>query len=396
MADTALNANPPMRWSTTWGLTAGVCAVGSEALLLSPVLADIGRDFALSPAETGFAVTIYGIALAAVAPFAGLISDRLSRKRTLRLGLIVFSLAGFGAAFASNFAILLVARALCAVGAALFLPSSYAYVGDEVPFDRRAQVMGRVMFGWSISMVLGVPLGGALSEIVGWRGALASLALLGLFVLAMLWRLPSRHRPNTEPGALKRLAANLWRLICQGKILLLLTVNFLNMFSFYGVYTYLGTDLRDTLQTGGGGAALYAGFYGLGFGISTINGRLADRLGKPRTLIIALLCLAVVLSILPIAAHGAITLALAMCIWGIFQGGVMVSLPSIVTEQSAELRGSVTALLSCTTYIGVTIGSSAMGLVFEGAGYQFVGLSCGAASLLAALLFLMRRRIADL
>lgn len=396
MADTALNANPPMRWSTTWGLTAGVCAVGSEALLLSPVLADIGRDFALSPAETGFAVTIYGIALAAVAPFAGLISDRLSRKRTLRLGLIVFSLAGFGAAFASNFAILLVARALCAVGAALFLPSSYAYVGDEVPFDRRAQVMGRVMFGWSISMVLGVPLGGALSEIVGWRGALASLALLGLFVLAMLWRLPSRHRPNTEPGALKRLVGNLWQLICQGKILLLLTVNFLNMFSFYGVYTYLGTDLRDTLQTGGGGAALYAGFYGLGFGISTINGRLADRLGKPRTLIIALLCLAVVLSALPIAAHGAITLALAMCIWGIFQGGVMVSLPSIVTEQSAELRGSVTALLSCTTYIGVTIGSSAMGLVFEGAGYQVVGLSCGAASLLAALLFLMRRRVADL
>ncbi|MDY0883831.1 MFS transporter [Dongia soli] len=396
MADTAFNANPPLRWSTTWGLTAGVCAVGSEALLLSPVLADIGRDFALRPAQTGFAVTIYGIALAAVAPFAGLISDRLSRKRALRLGLIIFSCAGFVAAFASSFEILLVARALCAVGAALFLPSSYAYVGDEVPFDRRAQVMGRVMFGWSISMVLGVPLGGLLSEIVGWRGALAALALLGLLVLAMLWRLPSRHRPNTEPGALKRLAGNLWRLICQGKILLLLTVNFLNMFSFYGVYTYLGTDLRGALQTGGGGAALYAGFYGLGFGISSINGRLADRLGKPRTLIIALLCLAVVLSSLPVAAHGAITLAIAMCIWGIFQGGVMVSLPSIVTEQSAELRGSVTALLSCTTYIGVTVGSSAMGLVFEGAGYQFVGLFCGAASLLAALLFVMRRRIADL
>ena len=161
-------------WSTTWGLTAGVCAVGSEALLISPVLKDIAADFALNPAEIGLAVTIYGVALAVVAPFAGLISDRLSRKRALRLGLIVFSLAGFAAALSTSFTMLLIARAVCAMGAALFLPSSYAYVGDEVPFERRAQVMGRVMFGWAGSMVLGVPLGGLLSEWVGWRGALAA------------------------------------------------------------------------------------------------------------------------------------------------------------------------------------------------------------------------------
>ena len=65
-------------WSTTWGLTAGVCAVGSEALLLSPVLKDIASEFSLTPAAAGLAVTIYGIALAVVAPFGGLISDRLS------------------------------------------------------------------------------------------------------------------------------------------------------------------------------------------------------------------------------------------------------------------------------------------------------------------------------
>ncbi|HTI44899.1 MAG TPA: MFS transporter, partial [Candidatus Nitrosotalea sp.] len=227
---------------------------------------DIAADFALNPAEIGLAVTIYGIALAVVAPFAGLISDRLSRKRALRLGLIVFSLAGFAAALSTSFTMLLIARAVCAMGAALFLPSSYAYVGDEVPFERRAQVMGRVMFGWAGSMVLGVPLGGLLSEWVGWRGALAALALLGLIVLIALWRLQSRHQPNTAPGALKKLTGNFLRLLASRTIQLLLLVNLLNMFSFYGVYTYLGTALRDELQMGSGGAALFAAFYGLGLG----------------------------------------------------------------------------------------------------------------------------------
>lgn len=395
----AIAATPPetlppatLSWSTTWGLTAGVCAVGSEALLISPVLKDIAADFALKPAEIGLAVTIYGIALAVVAPFAGLISDRLSRKRALRLGLIVFSLAGFAAAFSTSFTMLLVARAVCAVGAALFLPSSYAYVGDEVPFERRAQVMGRVMFGWAGSMVLGVPLGGILSEWVGWRGALAALAVLGLVVLLALWRLQSRHQPNTAPGALKKLTGNFLRLLANRTIQLLLLVNLLNMFSFYGVYTYLGTALRAELQLGGGGAALFAAFYGLGLGITTANGKVADRIGKPRALTYALLTLAVILSAVPLAAHYAASLGAVMFVWGLSQGMVMVSLPSIVTEQSSELRGSVTSLLSCTTYIGVTLGSWVMGLVFAGIGYQPVGLGSGAASLLAVLIFLHQRR----
>jgi DHA1 family inner membrane transport protein len=397
VSDPASPSTPPatLPWSTTWGLTAGVCAVGSEALLISPVLKDIAADFALNPAEIGLAVTIYGIALAVVAPFAGLISDRLSRKRALRLGLIVFSLAGFAAALSTSFTMLLIARAVCAMGAALFLPSSYAYVGDEVPFERRAQVMGRVMFGWAGSMVLGVPLGGLLSEWVGWRGALAALALLGLIVLIALWRLQSRHQPNTAPGALKKLTGNFLRLLASRTIQLLLLVNLLNMFSFYGVYTYLGTALRDELQMGSGGAALFAAFYGLGLGLTTANGKIADRIGKPRALTLSLLVLSVILSALPIAAHHTVSLAAMMFVWGLAQGMVMVSLPSIVTEQSSELRGSVTSLLSCTTYIGVTLGSWAMGLVFVGIGYQPVGFGCGAASLLAALVFLYQRRRAS-
>ena len=113
----------------------------------------------------------------------------MSRKRTLRLGLLIFALAGFAAACSTNFTMLLIARACCAVGAALFLPSSYAYVGDEVPFDRRAQVMGRVMFGWAGSMVLGVPLGGALSELAGWRGALAALGAFGMLAFSIAVRM---------------------------------------------------------------------------------------------------------------------------------------------------------------------------------------------------------------
>lgn len=54
------------------GLILGVVAVGVEGLVISPILGDISREFVADATQTAWAVAVYGLALALIAPPVGL------------------------------------------------------------------------------------------------------------------------------------------------------------------------------------------------------------------------------------------------------------------------------------------------------------------------------------
>ena len=65
---------------------------------------------------------------------------------------------------------------------------------------------------------------------------------------------------------------------------------------------------------------------------------------------------------------------------------------TIATHASEEARGTVVALMSCTTYIGVTLGAALMGPVFAGPGFRAVGAIAAASALAGAVTFARARR----
>src|SRR3546814_18345515 len=67
------------------------------------------------------------------------------------------------------------------------LPTTYALAGDLAPQDLRSRAVGRVIVGWSVAMVLGVPAAALLAEQLGWRGAYAIIAgVAGIAALSVL------------------------------------------------------------------------------------------------------------------------------------------------------------------------------------------------------------------
>lgn len=105
-------------------LALGNFAVGTGAL--AGVLPAIAQDFAVSPATAGYTVTVYALTYAVTAPVLGALLGRLPRKQLLLLALGL--VAGFSllAALAGSFGLLLVARALAAVGGGLHSPTAAA------------------------------------------------------------------------------------------------------------------------------------------------------------------------------------------------------------------------------------------------------------------------------
>jgi MFS transporter, DHA1 family, inner membrane transport protein len=365
----------------TIALLLGVFAVGSEALVISPLLEDIASDLGTSLERAGLSVSVYGLAVAIVAPSAGVVADRIGRRATILLGLAIFAVAGVLCAVAPTLGVLIGGRALCGVGAGLFLPAAYTWVGDEVPYEIRAQVMGRVIAGWAAALVLGVPLGGLIGQVAGWRESLAAMALLALAAAAFAVRMiPAGSGAARRTGARSGFADTL-RVPGVSR---LLTVNLLDMLAFYGIYTYLGTFIRDEFDVRSGAASGLILLYGVGVALTTFNGRVLDRIGKERALTITLVTLSAILVVLPATGGSVVLLGAVLLIFGTQQSAFLTSMATVMTERSQEARGTAVALMSCTSYIGVTLGAAIMGPIFTGPGYWLVGVSCAGLCLAAA------------
>lgn len=368
-------------------LPLGVFIVGSGALVISPVLPDIAAGFEVSPAAAGLAVSVYGLALAMSAPVVGLYADRWPRRRLIALGLGLFAVALIFTASAPNLLFLALAQAAAGVGAGLYLPAAYAYVGDAAALAERGRAMGRVMSGWAFAMILGVPLGGLLGAWLGWRGLFLTLSVLGAMAALSLIGLPSVRDPDAVKRSPLAVLTDLRGSLNAGVVL---AVNFLNMGAFYGVYTYLGTYLRELHGWSSAAAGGLVLFYGLGLLVSTFSGSLLDRWGKAQVVVRAALVLAVVLASLPWAGLSGVSLAAAALCWGLAQGSFLTSLASLAAEVSDRARGAMMALLSATTYLGVMVGAAAGGWFFASFGYIALALICGAANLIGAALFAQR------
>jgi predicted MFS family arabinose efflux permease len=376
----------PALTAATIALLLGVFAVGSEALVISPLLEDIADDFDAGIGAAGLSVSVYGLAVAIVAPSAGWVADRTSRRGAILVGLTIFAVAALLCAVAPSLGGLIGGRALCGVGTGLFLPAAYAWVGDEVPYESRARVMGWVIAGWALALVAGVPLGGLVGQVAGWREALAVLALLAALATTLVVRLlpPATARPEPEDAPPIGLRAALG----VGAVRRLLLVNLLDMLAFYGVYTYLGSFLREELDVRSGPAGALILLYGLGVALTSTNGWIIDRIGKARAVTLTLIALTVTFSALPWVAAAPVALGAGLIAMGSQQAGFLTAMATLATNALPAGRGAVVALMSCTTYIGVTLGAAVMGPVFEGPGYRAVGVACGAIVLVAAALSL--------
>ncbi len=376
--------------AATLALLLGVFAVGSEALVISPLLEDVAEDFGTGVDAAGLSVSVYGLAVAIVAPAAGWVADRTSRRGAILLGLVIFAVAGLLCAVAPSLLSLLAGRALCGVGTGLFLPAAYAWVGDEVPYESRARVMGWVISGWALALVAGVPLGGLIGQVAGWREALAALALLAAVATVMAVRLlpAAAARPEGEEAPAR---VGLRAALGVGAVRWLLLVNLLDMLAFYGVYTYLGSFLREELDVGSGPAAGLILFYGIGVAVMSANGWVIDRIGKARAVTLTLLAHTVIFAVLPLTTAVPLALGAVLVVMGTQQAGFLIAMATVATNAMPDGRGAVVALMSCTTYIGVMLGAALMGPVFEGPGYQVIGLTCAAISLVAAVCSLQMR-----
>ena len=143
-------------------------------------------------------VSTYTIAFASFILTAGALGDRLGGKRIFIAGFAIFTIASLACALASTLAILIAARAMQGIGAAILVPNSLTVLNHAYRDDKeRTRAVGIWAAGASFAITAGPLVGGALIAAFGWR----SIFLINVPVgLAGLW-LAMRHVAETPRSA---------------------------------------------------------------------------------------------------------------------------------------------------------------------------------------------------
>ncbi len=131
----------------------------------------------------------YNIVLAAFMVVCGRLSDLLGRRRLYVAGIALFTLASAWCALATSVDVLIIARLVQALGAAMLIPASLALVIEAFPGEQRAHAIGLWGAAAAVAAGLGPPIGGALVEAGGWRWAFLVNLPLGAVALVLSRRM---------------------------------------------------------------------------------------------------------------------------------------------------------------------------------------------------------------
>lgn len=188
--------SPSQRW------TLRVVCISIALLLLNVAapniaLPDISHDLGASFTDLQWILSGYALALAVFLVTAGSIADRYGRKRLFVIGLVVFDVASVLCALAPTPVLLIAARIVQGIGAAVVFPSSLALLAEEFegPARRRAIGVWGAVIG--LAFALGPLVGGLLVELAGWRSIFVLNLALGVPAVV----LARRHLAESEDPA---------------------------------------------------------------------------------------------------------------------------------------------------------------------------------------------------
>lgn len=144
-------------------------------------------------------VVSYLVAMAAVQPLGGSLGDRFGRRRMILLGLVGFTVSTIVAAFAPSVQVLVVARTLQAVTGASAIPNGTAMVRAWLPLSRQGRALGAIGAGVGLAAALGPPLGGIVTDALGWRWIFAANLIVLVPGIAWALRLPRSQARGSAP-----------------------------------------------------------------------------------------------------------------------------------------------------------------------------------------------------
>jgi EmrB/QacA subfamily drug resistance transporter len=175
-----------------------------DGTVVNVALPALQRELLATVTDVQWVVEAYALFLSALLLVGGSAADRYGRRRVFAVGVALFALASVACGLAPSIRLLVIARAVQGVGAALLVPGSLAIISASFPDRERGRAIGTWSGATAMTTAIGPVLGGWLIEHLSWRWAfLVNLPIAAAVLVLLFWRVPE----SSDAQAAKRLDA---------------------------------------------------------------------------------------------------------------------------------------------------------------------------------------------
>jgi len=357
-------------------------AIGTTEFVIMGLLPNVANDLQVTIPLAGWLISGYALGVAIGAPIMAVLTAKLPRKKTLLLLMTIFIVGNLMCALSYSYGFLMLARVITALCHGAFFGIGAVVAANLVAPNRRASAVALMFTGLTLANVLGVPLGTALGQALGWRSTFWAVAIIGVASLFALYKkLPDTkdEEPTDlrkEMGALRGLG--LW---------LSLSITVFFSAAMFALFTYIAPMLTEITGVSEHGVSWTLLLIGLGLTIGNVlGGRLADwRLGATLTLIFLLI--AIFSALFSWTSVNLLAAEVTLFFWAMVSFAAVPALQINVVTYGKNAPNLVSTLNIAAFHVGNALGAWVGGAVIaRGLGLTAVPLAAGALGLVGFVL----------
>ncbi len=253
-------------------LAVSAFGIGTTEFVIMGLLPDVARDLAVSIPAAGMLITAYALGVAIGAPIMAVATSKFPRKFTLVMLMGIFVLGNIMCAVATDYNFLMFARVLTSLCHGAFFGIGSVTAASLVPENHRASAVAMMFTGLTLANVLGVPMGTALGQEMGWRMTFWAVTIIGVVALIALIKLLPKDAKGESTNILQEIAA-----LKNGVVWIALLMTVMFSASMFTLFTYIAPILTDITGVSPRGISYTLLLIGLGLTIgNVIGGKLTD------------------------------------------------------------------------------------------------------------------------
>ena len=345
------------------------------------MLVVLGQEFHVSTGDASAVVSVFAVVYGILQLFYGPLGERFGKLRVVSLAVSACAIISAITAMSMSLPMLVIMRGFMGAAAAGIIPLSMAWVGDQVPYERRQETLAKLMSATVLGMMSGLWFGGFAADTVGWRGAFVLLSVMfGLAAVLLLRRL--RRQSKTVSLA----APGLWaafrltgQLLSTTRVRLVMSVTATEGALVFGAMAFMPTHLHQQYGLSVVAAGSVMMLYGLG---GLLYSQMARRwlawLGERGLVRTGALLVAV--GLLVLAWGSGVWLGMLACLMtGLGFYMLHNTLQVQATQMAPAARGTAVTLFACSLFFGQSTGVLlvAQSVDLGWLAYAFTGVAVG-------------------
>ncbi len=333
-------------------------ASAANMRVIDPLLIQLSVEFGVTVGQASIAATLFLFANGVFVLVHGPFGDRYGKMPVVAIACLAAALCCALSALATSLAMLAAAHFLTGVTSSAIIPLAIAWLGDNVPYDRRQATLARFLTGQTLGLMTGAAMGGALGDWLGWRMVFWVLAAIYVVAGAALFAV-MRARPELARAGARAagsMVAQMLGVLRKRWALTVIVVVALEGGVFWGAFTFVGADLHQRFGLGFAAVGLAVAAFGAGgFIYVTVAPHLVRLLGERGLVLWGGCGLGLAFAILALAPDVSVAFAaIVMC--GITFYMLHNTLQTHGTQMAPEVRGSALALFALCLFVGQAVG----------------------------------------